>query len=694
MESNLIKNINKNINKHLDIVTAFGVIGIVAMIILPMPTVLLDVFLAINIALAVIIILLTMFTVNVLEFSVFPTMLLITTLYRLGLNVSSTRLILSKGYAGEVISAFGGFVTGNNYIVGAVIFIIIVVIQFIVITNGSGRVAEVAARFTLDAMPGKQMSIDADLNAGVITDQQARDRRENLQRESDFYGSMDGALKFVKGDAIAGIVIVLINFVGGIAIFVGQKGLPFGEAIQMFGVLTIGDGLVSQVPALLISTASGILVTRSASKSNFGKEVAMQLFSIPKVVAMTAVVLLLLGFVPALPNILFLLLSLISGGIAYFLYEEEKQKERQKTVVQNKNTNTEVEKEPDDVMRYIKTETLEIEIGYGLISLVDKSSGGDLLDRISTIRRQCASEMGIIVQPIRIRDNLQLKADDYLIKIRGNEVAKGELMYGHLLVMDPGSEKIDIQGKETLEPTFGLPAVWIDESNKEEAEMKGFTIIDPTTVLVTHLNETIKKFSKELMGRQEVKALLDMVKESNNAVVEELVPDYLSVGDIQKVLQNLLSEQVSIRDFVTILETLADYAPNTKDIELLTEYVRYRLGRTITKRYVDEKNTLDVITIHPDIEQKIYNSIQKSFQGSFPAISPEMNTKILKSTDSLLTLNMSMERQFVILVSPRIRAPFRKLIEMTFPDLPVLSLNEIPNSVEIEGVGMVKIDDN
>lgn len=691
---NLIKNINKNITKNLDVITAFGVIGIVSMIILPIPTILLDIMLTFNITLAIVIILLTMFTIEVLDFSVFPTLLLITTLYRLGLNVSSTRLILSRGYAGEVISAFGGFVTGNNYIVGAVIFIIIVVIQFIVITNGAGRVAEVAARFTLDAMPGKQMSIDADLNAGVISDKQAGNRRENLQRESDFYGAMDGALKFVKGDAIAGIIIVIINFIGGIAIFMGQKGLPFGEAIQKFGILTIGDGLVSQVPALLISTASGILVTRSASKSNFGREIATQLFSIPKVIAMTAIILLILGIVPALPNIPFLLLAIISGGIAYFLFEEEKQTKEQNIIIRKKMETTEARNEPDDVMKYIKTETLEIEIGYGLISLVDKSSGGDLVDRISIIRRQCAIEMGIIVQPVRIRDNLQLKSDEYIIKIRGNEVARGELLCGHYLVMDPGSDKIDIHGKATIEPTFGLPAVWIEESKKEEAEMKGLTIVEPTTVLVTHLNETIKKFSKELMGRQEVKALLDMVKESSSAVVEELVPEYMSIGDIQKVLQNLLNEQISVRDFVTILETLADYAPNTKDIELLTEYVRYRLGRTIIKNYLHEDNILNVITIHPDIEQKIYNSIQKSFQGSFPIINPDINTKILENIDGLMTANISKSIQPIVLVSPRIRSPFRKLIEMTFPDLPVISLNEIPNSVEIEGIGMVKIDEN
>ncbi len=693
MQSNLIKNINNTIKTNFDIVIAFGVIGIIGMIILPMPTMLLDILLTVNITLAMIIILMTLFTTEVLEFSIFPTLLLIATLFRLGLNVSSTRLILSQGNAGKMIESFGGFVAGDNYIVGAIIFIIIVVIQFIVITNGAGRVAEVAARFTLDAMPGKQMSIDADLNAGVITDIMAKTRRENLQREADFYGAMDGASKFVKGDAIAGIVIVLINFVGGIAIFMGQKGLSFTEAIQRFGMLTIGDGLVSQVPALLISVASGILVTRSASKLNFGDEMAKQLFSVPKVIAITSVILLLLGLVPSLPNIPFLMLAAVTGGIAFFLFEEKRQNV-QEQVAKETLTPKEVEKKPEDMTHYIRTETLEIDIGYGLIALVDKSSGGDLMDRIATIRRQCAQEMGIVVQPIRIRDNLQLKSDEYVIKIRGNIVATGELHYGQLLVMDPGSEKIDIVGTPTIEPTFGLPAMWVEESRKEEAEMKGFTVVDPVTVLVTHLDEVIKRFSKELLGRQEVKMMLDIIKETNNAVVEELVPDYMSIGDIQKVLQNLLSENVSIRDFVTILETLADYAMNTKDIELLTEYVRYRLGRTITKRYINDSNTLDVITIHPDVEQTVFKSIQKSFQGSFPAVSPDYNTKILGSIDEVLMKNQLRQSFPVVLASPRIRSPFRKLVEMTFPDLPVLSLNEIPNSVDIEGLGMVRVNED
>ena len=692
MDSNRTR-IMKNVGNNMGVLTSLGVIGIVGMIILPMNPVLLDVLLAFNITMAIVIMLMTMFTTDILQFSVFPTLLLIATLFRLGLNVSSTRLILSQGSAGKIISAFGGFVTGDNYVVGAIIFVIIVVIQFIVITSGAGRVAEVAARFTLDAMPGKQMSIDADLNAGVVTDHEAGLRRLNLQREADFYGSMDGASKFVKGDAIAGIVIVIINFIGGIAIFVGQKGIPFGDAMELFGVLTIGDGLVSQVPALLISVASGILVTRSTTGVDFGSELSKQLLSIPKVIGITAIVLLALGLIPALPSLPFLILAGISGLLAYFLTEEAKQNEKASRPAAVKAV-SELEREPEDMVRYIQVEPLEIEIGYGLIALADASSGGDLLDRIAAVRRQNATEMGIIVQPIRIRDNLQLPADRYAIKIRGNEIASGEVLHNHYLVMDPGNVKIDIKGKPTVEPAFGLPAVWVDEKQKEKAEMLGYTIVDPTTVMVTHMNEVIRKHSHELMGRQEVKSLLDMVKEKHGAVVDELIPDLLTVGEVQKVLQNLLREQVPVRDLVTILETLADFAVNTKDVEILTEYVRHRIGRTIVKPYLSESGSLDVITIHPQIEQEIYDNIQKSFQGSFPAVSPELNTGILERLDKLQQESVLKNIKPVVLASPRIRSPFKRLIEMTFPDLPVISLNEIPNSIEIEGLGMVKTHDD
>lgn len=681
----------KKIVNNMDAITAFAVMGIIAMIILPVPPLLLDILLVFNITMGVIILLLTMFTKEILEFSVFPTLLLITTLYRLGLNVSSTKLILKDGEAGDVIAAFGSFVTGDNYIVGAIIFIIIVVIQFLVITNGAGRVAEVAARFTLDAMPGKQMSIDADLSAGVITDKEARVLRTKMQNEADFYGAMDGASKFVKGDAIAGIIIVIINFIGGIAIFAGQKGLGIPEALAIFAKLTIGDGLVSQVPALLISVASGILVTRSTTEKNLGSDISSQLFSVPRVIGIAAIVLFLFGLVPGLPHFLFISLAVITGIIAYVLNEEEKGKE--KTILEEEIAATEnISKEPEEFTNYITVEPFEIEIGYSLIPLVDESNGGDLVERITSVRRQAASEIGIVIQPIRIRDNLQLDPNEYVIKIKGNEVARGELMYNHLLTMNPDNDNIEIDGFDTIEPAFGLPAKWINESNKERAEMLGYTIVDTNTVLITHLKEVIKKHSHELLGRQEIKALLDKLKERYSAVVEELIPELLSIGELQKVLKNLLRENVAIKDLVTILETLADYSTTTKDTELLTEYVRHALGRTIVKDYVNHKNALEIITIHPDIEQLIADSIQKSFLGSFPAIDPNINTKILENIHQMLEAATLKQYNPVILASPRIRPAFKKMIEIAFPNLGVLSLNEIPNTIEIEAIGMVKVD--
>lgn len=686
------QNILRSISKKMDIVIAFGIMGIIAMIIIPLNTVVLDILLTFNITLGVIIILLTMFTTNVLEFSVFPALLLVTTLFRLALNISSTKLILSQGKAGQVIQAFGSFVAADNYVVGAVIFIIIVVIQFIVITNGATRVAEVTARFTLDAMPGKQMSIDADLNAGVINDNEARIRRRELQLEADFYGAMDGASKFVKGDAIAGIVIVIINFIGGIIIFSWQKNVPVLDAIQQFGILTIGDGLVSQVPALLISTASGILVTRSASDDNFGTELAHQLFSVPKVLGIASAVLFALAIIPGLPTVPFFIIAAISGMIAYFLAEEKKQKEAE--VIQKKAAKEQKSlsgKEPEDMRRYIHVEPIEIEIGYGLIPLAE-SSGGDLLDRITAVRKQNASEMGILIPPIRIRDNLQLKADEYIIKIRGNEVGKGTILYNHFLVMNPGNQNLEIEGKPTVEPAFGLPAVWIDKKQKDKAEMLGYTIVDPTTVIVTHLSEILKASSYELLGRQEVKKLIDMIKEDYSAVVEELIPDLLSLGDVQKVLQNLLRERVPIKDLLTILETLADYAGNLKDVEVLTEYVRNKIGRTIVSDYLNTDNKLDIITVNPELEQYIYENIQKSIQGSFPAIEPAITTKILEKVDAILDKTQAAKP--IILTSPRIRVAFKRLIEMTFPQIAVLSLNEIPNTVEFKGIGAVTVDDH
>ncbi len=680
-----------SIRSNLDVLVAFLVIGIVLMIIIPLPTVLLDILLAINITASIIIILLTMFTTEVLQLSVFPTLLLITTLFRLALNISSTRLILKDGYAGEIIEGFGSFVVGGNYVVGIIIFLIIMVIQFMVITNGSGRVAEVSARFTLDAMPGKQMAVDADLSSGLIDEAQARERRKKLQMEADFYGAMDGASKFVKGDAIAGIIITLINAIGGIIIGAVMLNMDIGTAAQTYVRLTIGDGLVSQIPALLISTAAGILVTRSGSDDNLGDEVTSQLTGYPKVIAIASAVLLVLAFIPGLPHFIFFVLSVTTGVSAYFLHNDKKTQaiaqieEEQQQIIETEK------REPENVMSLITVEPMEIEIGYGLIPLADESSGGDLLERISSVRRQCAIEMGIVVQPIRIRDNLQLKTNEYVVKIRGTVTVKGELMPNMLLCMDPTNGDFEIQGINAIEPAFGLPAVWINKDQREDAEIKGLTVVDPTTVMVTHLTETIKSHSHELLGRQEVKLIIDAVKEKYSAVVEELIPDLMTIGEVQKVLQNLLKEKVSIKDMVTILESLADNSRATKDIELLTEYVRFALGRTICNPLVDEGGAITVATLSPDIEDRVANNMQKSMQGSFPAIDPDTTGKILNSIKNVLDNIYFYDNQPVILVSPKIRPAFRRLIEMVFPNLIVLSLNEIPNDIEIRTEGVVTI---
>ncbi|WP_242844012.1 MULTISPECIES: flagellar biosynthesis protein FlhA [Clostridium] len=670
-------------------IVAFGVMGIVMMIIIPMPTAILDVFIALNITIGTVIILLTMFTTEVLQFSVFPTMLLITTLFRLGLNISSTRLILRDGYAGKIIETFGKFVTGGNYVVGVIIFLIIIIIQFVVITNGAGRVSEVSARFTLDAMPGKQMSIDADLNAGLISETDARERREKIQEEASFYGAMDGASKFVKGDAIAGIIITIINVIAGIIIGVVQKGMPASEAATTYVQLTIGDGLVSQIPALLISTASGILVTRSASSENFGNLLVKQLTGFPKVLAVASAVLFFLGIMPGFPKVAFFIFAAATGVSAYLLYKEEKESAVMQIQTEQEELIETEKREPENVTNLIAVEPMDIEIGYGLIPLADEASGGDLLQRIASVRRQCAIEMGIIVQPIRIRDNLQLQTNEYLIKIRGTVITKGELMPSMLLCMDPTGEEMDMQGIRTVEPTFGLPAVWINNDQREEAEIKGLTVVDPTTVMVTHLTETIKAHCYELLGRQETKMIIDTVKEKYDTVVEELIPDLMTIGEVQKVLQSLLKEKVSIKDMVTILESLADNSRNTKDIEVLTEYVRFALARNICNPLVDENGVLTVAVLSPELEDLISNNIQKSMQGSFPAVDPETTSSIFNSIKNILDSVQFYDNQPVILVSPKIRPAFRRLIEMVFPQLIVLSLNEVPNDVEIRTEGVV-----
>lgn len=681
-----------NFKSKFDIFAGFAILGIVLMIIIPLPPFALDILLSVNIALSVLILLLTLFSTNILQLSMFPTILLVTTLFRLGLNISSTRLILGQGYAGSVIESFGSFVVGGNYVVGVIIFLIIMIVQFVVITNGSGRVSEVSARFTLDAMPGKQMSIDADLGAGIIDEKTARKKRSELQQEVDFYGAMDGASKFVKGDAIAGIIVTIINVIGGIIIGVVMMDMSFGEAVQNFIRLTIGDGLVSQISALLISVSAGILVTKSSSEKNFGNLLGKQLTSAPVTIGMTGAVLLVLGFLPGLPKLSFFTLGAGALATSFLLNKEEKEKNEELEAVQNDVEEAKPSLEmAEDVSSLINVEPIEVEIGYGLIPLADEANGGDLLQRIVSIRRQCAIDMGILVQPIRIRDNLQLNPNQYSIKIKGNVVATYDLMPTMLLCMNPMGGEIDIDGIRVKEPTFGLDALWINSDKAEEAELYGLTVVDPTTILVTHLLEIIKLKAHELIGRQEVKLIIDSAKERYSAVVDELIPDLMTLGEVQKVLQNLLREKISIKDRVTILETLADNARNTKDIELLTEYVRMAMSRSICAGLVDETNSITVATLSLEVENIIGNSLQRSINGTYPAIDPDTTNKIFSSIQNTVESIHFNNNRTILLVSPKIRAPFRKLVDMVFPNITVLSLNEIPSDVQIKAQGIVNI---
>ena len=681
-----------NLKSKFDIFAGFAILGIVLMIIIPLPPFALDILLSVNIALSVLILLLTLFSTNILQLSMFPTILLVTTLFRLGLNISSTRLILGQGYAGSVIESFGSFVVGGNYVVGVIIFLIIMIVQFVVITNGSGRVSEVSARFTLDAMPGKQMSIDADLGAGIIDEKTARKKRSELQQEVDFYGAMDGASKFVKGDAIAGIIVTIINVIGGIIIGVVMMDMSFGEAVQNFIRLTIGDGLVSQISALLISVSAGILVTKSSSEKNFGNLLGKQLTSAPVTIGMTGAVLLVLGFLPGLPKLSFFTLGAGALATSFLLNKEEKEKNEELEAVQNDVEEAKPSLEmAEDVSSLINVEPIEVEIGYGLIPLADEANGGDLLQRIVSIRRQCAIDMGILVQPIRIRDNLQLNPNQYSIKIKGNVVATYDLMPTMLLCMNPMGGEIDIDGIRVKEPTFGLDALWISSDKAEEAELYGLTVVDPTTILVTHLLEIIKSKAHELIGRQEVKLIIDSAKERYSAVVDELIPDLMTLGEVQKVLQNLLRENISIKDRVTILETLADNARNTKDIELLTEYVRMAMSRSICSNLVDENNSITVATLSMEVENIISNSLQRSINGTYPAIDPDTTNKIFSSIQNTVESIHFNNNRTILLVSPKIRAPFRKLVEMVFPNITVLSLNEIPSDIQIKAQGTVNI---
>ena len=677
------------IQRYSDVLIAVAIVTIVIMMIIPLPTILLDLLICLNITIALLVMMSAIYNVEALDLSVFPSLLLITTLFRLALNISSTRLILLEGYAGEVITAFGNFVVGGNAVVGIIIFAILVTINFIVITKGSERVAEVSARFTLDAMPGKQMAIDADLNQGAITDAEAKKRREKIQRESDFFGAMDGASKFVKGDAIAAIIIILINISGGFVIGMVQRGLDAQQALQQYTLLTVGEGLVSQIPALLISTATGIIVTRSAAEGNLGGDIVKQLFHNARIFFILAAILIFMALMPGLPGVPFLVLSVLCGFIGWSLRRRnEVQVESEKTEkkVQEKRQAT----TPENVVSLLQVDPMELEIGYSLIPLVDTGQGGDLLDRIVMIRRQCALELGLVVPTIRIRDNIQIKPNAYIIKLKGIEIAKGELMLDHYLAMNSGTVFEEVPGIETQEPAFGLPALWIPEAEREQAELNGYTVVDAVSVLATHLTEVIKQHAAEILGRQETQNLIDNLKKTNPSLVEEVVPDLLSVGEIQKILENLLVERVSIRDMATILEVLADYGRATKDTEILTEYVRHAMARQITQMYV-QNGVLPCVTLDTALENRIAGAVQRTDHGSYVSLDPDSMQQIVSTLNTELEKLTNMGYQPIVLTSPAVRLYFRKLVERSVPGLIVLSQAEIDQNVEIQILGVVKV---
>ncbi|MBO2518941.1 flagellar biosynthesis protein FlhA [Limnochorda pilosa] len=678
--------------RQSDVVVILGILLIVVMMVIPMPPALLDVLLAFNISLSLMTLLVTMNVKNALEFSVFPSLLLVATLFRLALNISSTRLILLHGYAGQVIQAFGQFVVGGNYVVGFIIFLILVIIQFIVITRGAERVAEVAARFTLDAMPGKQMAIDADLNAGLIDEKQARERRAQIQREADFYGAMDGASKFVKGDAIASIIVTVINILGGFAVGVAQQGLSLSEALTTYTLLTVGDGLVTQIPALLMSSATGMIVTRAAASSNLGHQLTSQMAADPQVLLVSGGALAAMGILPGLPTAPFLALGGVLGGTGYLLKRRHRELALQEQVEADQRAQ-EQRREPEDVASLVQVDPLELEVGYGLVPLVDASQSGELLDRIALIRRQMAQELGLLVPSVRIRDNLALEPSQYRIKIKGIPVGEGELRLGEFLAMAAGEVSETIEGIPTKEPAFGLPALWIPASRREEAEAAGYTVVDPTSVVATHLSEVIRSYAHELLGRQEVRRLLDQLKREYPAVVEELVPQVVTVGEVQRVLQNLLREGVAIRDLVTILETMGDGATTSKNIEYLTALVREALARQISAAYQGSDGALPIITLEPRLEQQLTEALQQNERGSVLTLEPQAGQRLMERIAGWVEKAAVKGERAVLVCSPHLRFALRRFIERSLPHLPVLSYNEISAEVRVHPVGMVRADE-
>ena len=693
-QASLLKSL---VQRPQECLVGLGVVAVLAVMVMPIPPFLLDLFLSFSITFALIILLVSVFMQGPLDFSVFPSLLLIITLIRLSLNVASTRIILlhgseGTGAAGQVIESFGSFVVGGNFVVGTVIFIILVMINFIVITKGSVRTSEVAARFTLDAIPGKQMSIDADLNAGLINEKEARNRRQTLEQEADFYGSMDGAIRFVRGDAIAGILITVVNILGGFGIGVFQQDMEISEAAQVYTLLTIGDGLVSQLPALVVSTAAGLVVTRAATDKNLPNQLISQLLNQPYAFLIASAILFFFGIIPGLPHFPFFLMSIIAGTIGFNKFKDTSKKA---LIDSRKKEEDAKAPTPERVESILPLDIMELEVGYELIPLVDADSNGELLDRIKSVRRQFALEMGFIVPPLHIRDNLQLKSSEYGILIKGVEVSRGSIMTGRLLAMNPGTIEKEIDGIQTTEPTFGLPAVWITTSDKQKAQMAGYTVVDPSTVITTHIKETIKRHASELLGRQETQALIDKFKESNPKVIEELIPDVLSLGKVQKVLQNLLKEQISIRDLRTILEQLADYGPSSKDTDILTEYVRQAMARPITKQFQSADGSLSVMTLDRGVEELIQSSIQRTEVASFLALEPTVAEKLLvKLQEAVEAMSPQIETSPVLLASPGIRHHLRKFIERFIPDLAVLSHSEIIPSVQIKTLKVVDLNAN
>ncbi len=678
-----------------DVVLAVAAVGVVVLMIIPIPPMLLDVLIALNISLGLIVLMVSMYMERSLDFSIFPGLLLLTTLFRLGINVASTRMILGEAYAGKIIESFGSFVVKGNYIVGIVIFLILVLINFMVITKGSTRIAEVAARFTLDAMPGKQMAVDADMNNGVIDEEEANHRRKDIRREADFYGAMDGAAKFVRGDAMAGIIITFINIIGGLIIGLVQLDMGFQDALGTYTLLTVGDGLVSQIPALIISVAAGIIVSRAASEMEMGKEFAGQLLMNPRAGFIVMGVLIFFAIVPGMPTVPFLLLA---GAIGYISWNIQKSKAAY--VEEEEHAQVEAEKttsDEDKIEDYLYIDPMELEIGYGLIPLVDKEQEGDLLSRITMIRKQQAMQMGLVIPPIRIRDNIQLRPSEYVVKIRGNEIARGELRMGYFLALNPGTAIEKVEGIETREPTYGLPALWISRQAKDRAENAGYTVVEPTAVLATHLVEVIKANSHKLLTRKDVNNLIENLKADNPTVIEELIPNLMTIGGVHKVLQKLLKEAIPIRDLGTILETLADYSPMTKDTDMLVEYVRYALSSTITQKFVDDDGKLYTLTLDSEVEQVLSEAAQQSSrQGQFGVVDlpPNVLNALYSSLSQLVEAMTASGRQPIVVTSPMVRQAFRRLTEPVLPQLIVLSYGELLVNAQVESVGVVSLTGN